>query len=86
MDTHRIINTEGYRNEDLTPENQRHIVWLKYLIGDIEEQKAENADTKNSSLLEKLVNEIKRETIDEIVEFAEIQLEEYQISMIEEQE
>lgn len=86
MDVFGIIYTDGYKYENLTEENQSHIKWLKFLIEDIGDRKCEYTDTAHSTLLERVRNEIARDAIDDVVEYARTRLAEYQISMIENQE
>lgn len=85
MDVFRIVNSDGYKFENLTEENQNHIKWLTFLVEDLAERQFEYTDTSEDGLIQKLYNEIARDVIDDMIEHARIKLAEYQISMIESQ-
>ena len=85
MDAMRIIDKDGYTYDDLNPENQKVITWLKALINDIDEHKMEYEPDETDSTLERMTKETALKTIDEILDFATVTVAEYQITLIEEQ-
>lgn len=86
MDVFKIVSSDAYKFDNLTEENQNHIKWLSFLVEDLAERKLEYEDSKNDGLIQKLYNEIAREVVDDLVGYARIQLAEYQITMIENQD
>lgn len=83
-----IINKDGYRYEDLTEENKKVIDWLNNLLDDMDGFTADYELTlkdEDASMLEKIEAEIALNTMKEFKEYAEAQIADYQISLIENQ-
>lgn len=83
-----IINKDGYRYEDLTEENKKVIDWLNNLLDDMDGFTADYELTlkdEDASILEKMEAEIALNTMKKFKEYAEAQIADYQISLIENQ-
>lgn len=86
MDVIGIINKEGYRREDLTEENNFIMGWLDHLYESIDGFEADyETETEDTTLLEKIKNEIAIETIEELKRYLQGTIAEIQISLIENQ-
>ena len=78
--------SEGYRYEDLTEENKNIIDWCRHLIEDIDGFKADyETETEYTNTLSKIRNEIAIDTINMLKEYLKASVDEYQISLIENQ-
>ena len=86
MDVIRIINSDGYKREDLNDQHRLIMAWLDNLIEDIRQMAYDYEDEKTDTMIEKMVKEIKRDTIKEICKKAEITIAEYQIAFAESEE
>ncbi len=83
MDIVAICQKDGYKREDLSAQNKLILSWLDNLVDDIAEMKFDYCDTKVATLNDKMVNEIARDTIDDVIERAKITIMEYQIAFAE---
>lgn len=87
MDYFRIINSDGYRFEDLNKQNQDVITWLKYLREDIENFEWEDEDVCFSpdTIIGKMKAEIAENVMEQVKDWIDIQIAEYQIALAENQ-
>ena len=79
MDYRRVIEQEGYRLEDLTPEHQQFIAGMMQLLSDFQvgyEYETEDEDT----ILENIKKQIADEVVDDVYSWLEMDLLEWQIS------
>ena len=89
MDTLRIIKQEGYRFENLSEKNQAIIRWLNFLKEDFKsfDMSVYDIDCMNpQTTIEKMKAEVAEEVIEAVERWMEIQIAEYQISLIESQD
>ena len=86
MNYERIINSEGYRFEDLTPENKTIITNLRYLEEDLGHAGiVEDLYGMDDSVIGKIKTEIGKEVMAAVLKNIHYLISAYQISMIEDQ-
>jgi len=78
MNYREIVEQEGYRLEDLTPEHQTYISGMKQLLSDFQLYYAYETDDEDS-IIDQLKQQIANEVIEDIYSWLELQLLEYQI-------
>ncbi len=86
MDTLGIIKRDGYTFDDLTPENQDVIRWLRLVEADIDTFEANCLFGLDDTIIEKLQAEIAEDVIAEFRQWLACEIAEVQISLIEHQE
>ena len=89
MNTLRIIEREGYRLEDLNLENQKIILTLRSLLEDFEngfEYESDDFEINEDgyiSTIGKIKEEIADEVIQQAIDWIDIRIADYQISLSE---
>ena len=74
--------SEGYRVEDLTKEHQEIIWWLRHLVDELDGFKADyEIETEYTTTLDKIKNEIAKETIEKAKEWLDSSVDEIQVSL-----
>ncbi len=87
MDTLRIIEREGYTYSDLNSDNKHSIGWLRFLLEDFDDYEYLDGDINDKdSIIGKIKAEIVGNVVEDIKDWMEIRIAEYQIAMIEGQE
>ena len=82
MDVMRIVDSNGYRIEDMTEEHREIIRWLRYLVDDMKAwADGEYAHDDGGTLHQSLYNSIASEVAEELHEIALSTVAEYQISL-----
>lgn len=78
--------SEGYRYEDLNDENKNIIDWLNHLVEGLDGLKGDyELESEDTTILEKIRNEIAIQTIIEAKEWLDASIDEIQVSLIENQ-
>lgn len=86
MDVIRIINSDGYKLEDLTKENRDIINFMRYLKGDIKDYADSYFFDSDDSIISQIKEEIVSEAFGNLNDWLELQIAEYQIALIESQD
>lgn len=90
MDVFRIINQDGYKYDDLTDENKKVIDWCNYLIDDLKGFEFDDDDVncfdEDLTTIGKIKKEISDEVIEQIKEWLNTSVAEFQIVLIESQD
>ena len=86
MDVFRITAQEGYRYEDLTPENKTVIDGMRWLLGEMDGACADwTLSETGAPLHDRVYNSIALEAADHIRDWLEASILEMQISLAESQ-
>lgn len=87
MDALRTIQRDGYRYEDLTPENRRAVDYMRALVQDFEDGFCYGEDEPTGyTTLDRIISDVAGEVIGAAERWLEITIAEIQISMIESQD